>query len=112
MNHKLMTYDEWVVWMTPKITWNGREWHNYGYDPRLGSYVEDWKMGERVLLSDNDSKELSINIPVDIRYIPIGNRNYSFDMWPEYIVVGALDWKYPTLEEMGWVNPPPPLQES
>lgn len=108
MNHDIMTYAEWCVWMTPEIEWAGRLWHNYGMILDRGLYVEDWITAERVWITQGDD-DVSLRIPVDIRYIPIANRNYSDVMWPEYVAIGAESWTLPTLEQMGWVNPPAPL---
>jgi hypothetical protein len=115
MNHEIMTYEEWVKLMTPKVRYRGREWHNWGasYSEKdshltMNIYVEDWIAGERVWTKPNE--EVTFNMSPDIRYIPLGNRNYSEEMWPEYIAIGADKWEYPSAQERGLINPPPPIK--
>lgn len=90
--------------MIPVVEWSGRKWQNYGNTLDRGFYVEDWIKGERVFCPSGDGP--SVNVHRDPR---LWNWQYSCDLHPAYIAIGADKWTLPDLDELGWVNPPAPL---
>lgn len=102
----LLTREEWAAYMVPKVEWGGRRWHNMRVTLDQGICVEDYIKGERVFIPAGDDS-LTLNIPRDPR---LWDWQYSCDFHPAYVAIGADKWKHPTLEEMGWTNPPPPIE--
>lgn len=103
---KILTYEEWCEYMIPKVEWKGKIYHNYGITKDLKIYIEDWVEGKRIFITE--SEDVSVCVPIDPRFIPIGHRQYSNEIYPEYLAIGADKWKFPNFLEK-YNNPPPPL---
>lgn len=118
---EVLTYQEWLIHMTPEITYNGRVYQNFGITKDEREYVEDWTTGERVFLPSaiyitkggrqfkcyDTEVNVEFCIPTDPRFICTGHREYSDEMYAPYLAIGADKWEYDPRKVPGWTLPPP-----